>query len=496
MIIATAIPKITDEFHSIEDIGWYASAYMLTGASFMLLFGKFCTFYSPKWVLITAISLFEIGSAICGAAPNSIAFIIGRAVAGLGFCGIFTGGTVAIQRILPLHKRPIAMGVMGAIFGISSMAGPLIGGALTTNVSWRWCFYINLPFGGLSMVVLVLFLKATPPAKAGTTFKAQLAQLDPLGTICFLPSITCLLLALQWGGSTYPWSNPRIIVLFVVFAILLALFIIIQILKKEPEHATVPTHVFKQRSITAGFLFSLCVGGSMVLMIYYLSIYFQAIRGVNALHSGLDMLPFLLSLAVFAMIAGFTVSKLGYYVPHLLLGPMLVAVGAGLITNFSAETNKGQWIGYQILCGIGFGVGAQQTNVAAQTVLPKKEIAIGSALMMFAAQISGAIFVPIGNAIFENEFLKRLKGIPGVDGNLVLNTGATEIKNVVSPEVLDAVLAAYDKALAKVFLVGAIMAVVALLPALCMEWKSVKKDQVKKENEKGADMENAPVVKA
>ncbi|KAE8442513.1 hypothetical protein EG329_003294 [Mollisiaceae sp. DMI_Dod_QoI] len=494
LIIATAIPKITDEFHSIADIGWYASAFMLTGSSFMLLFGKICTFYSPKWVLMTAISLFEIGSAICGAAPNSTAFIIGRAVAGLGFSGIFIGGTVTIQRILPLHMRPMAMGLMGAIFGISSVAGPLIGGALTTNVSWRWCFYINLPFGGLAMFVLALFLKATAPVKASTTFKSQVAQLDPLGTICFLPSIICLLLALQWGGSTYPWSNPRIIVLFIVFAILLTLFITIQILKKEPEHATVPTHVFQQRSITAGFLFSFCVGGSMVLMIYFLAIYFQAIRGVDALHSGLNMLPFLLSIAAFAMIAGFAVSKLGYYVPFLILGPVLVAVGAGLITTFSAETSKGKWIGYQILCGIGYGIGAQQTNVAAQTVLKQKDIAIGSALMMFAAQISGAVFVPIGNAVFENEFLKKLNGIPGVNGKLVLNTGATEIRNVVSPNVLDAVLRAYDGALTKVFLVAAIMAAIALLPALCMEWKSVKKDLVKKGNGKGADVESAPVV--
>ncbi len=224
----------------------------------------------------------------------------------------------------------------------------------------------------------------------------------------------------------------------------------------------------------------------MVLMIYYLAIYFQAIRGVDALHSGLDMLPFLLSLAVSAILAGFTVSKIGYYVPHLILGPIIVAVGTGLITTFSAETSKGQWIGYQILCGIGFGIGAQQTNVAAQTVLPKKEIAIGSSLMMFASQISGAIFVPVGNAVFTNAFLKRLNGIPGVDGNLVANTGATEIRTVVSPQVLDAVLEAYDKALTKVFLVAAIMAAVAVLPALCMEWKSVKKDQAKSGNGESA----------
>lgn len=369
MIIATAIPKITDEFHSIQDIGWYASAYMLTGSSFVLLFGKIGNFYSPKWVLLSSITLFEIGSAICGAAPNSTAFIIGRAVAGLGFSGIFTGGIITIQRVLPLHLRPIAMGVMGAVFGISSVAGPLIGGALTTNVSWRWCFYINLPFGGVAMLVLVFFLKATAPSKAGTTFKEQMAQLDPPGTICFLPSIICLLLALQWGSSTYPWSNWRIILLFIIFIILLALFILIQILKKEPEHATVPTHILKQRSIAAGFLFSICVGGSMVLMIYYLPIYFQAIRNVDALHSGLNMLPFLLSISVFALIAGVSVSKLGNYVPFLILGPVLVAIGAGMITTFSSDTEKAKWIGWQILCGVGFGVGAQQTNVAAQTVL-------------------------------------------------------------------------------------------------------------------------------
>lgn len=489
MIIATAIPKISDEFHSIEDIGWYASAYMLTGSSFMLLFGKLYTFYSPKWVLIVAISLFEIGSTVCGAAPNSTSFIIGRAIAGWGFSGIFTGGVVTIQRVLPLHKRPMVMGLLGAIFGISSIAGPLIGGALTTNVSWRWCFYINLPIGGVAMVVLAIFLKATAPAKAGTTWKAQVSQLDPLGTLFFLPGIICLLLALQWGGSTYAWSNARIIVLFILFAILFTLFVVIQILKKSPEEATVPVHVFKQRSIAAGFIYMLFVGASMALMVYFLSIYFQAIRGVNALHSGLDILPFLLSVTVASILAGITVSKVGYYVPHMILGAMFMAVGAGLIMTFEVDTSKGKWIGYQIFFGVGFGLGNQQAGIAAQTVLEKKDIAIGSALMMFAAQISGAIFVPVGQTVFENHLLKGLNGIEGVDGNAVLNTGATEIRQLVPQESLGAVLGAYNNALMKVFLVAVIMAAIGLLPALGMEWKSVKKDKLKKAEGK-EDVEN------
>ena len=123
-------------------MGWYASAYMLTNSSLMLLFGKIYTYYSPKWVLLTAIALFEIGSAICGAAPNSTALIVGRAIAGWGSSGIFTGALVSTQYILPLRKRPIVMGMMGAVFGISSVAGPLMGGALTDKVSWRWCFYM------------------------------------------------------------------------------------------------------------------------------------------------------------------------------------------------------------------------------------------------------------------------------------------------------------------------------------------------------------------
>jgi MFS family permease len=238
----------------------------------MLLFGKIYTLYSPKYVLLTAINMFEIGSTICGAAPNSTAFIIGRAVAGWGSSGIFTGAVVTTQHVQPLQKRPMAMGLMGAMFGISSVAGPLIGGALTERVSWRWCFYINLHIGAVATVVLVLVLKVPSPVKVGMSIREQFIQLDPLGTLCFLPGLSCLLLALQWGGSRHAWNDMRIIVPLVLASLLILAFIIIQVWK--PNTATVPPRIFKQRSIAAGFAYLLCSRAAMFVMIYYLPQWF------------------------------------------------------------------------------------------------------------------------------------------------------------------------------------------------------------------------------
>ena len=138
IIITTAIPRITDDFHSLGDVGWYGSAFLLTGCSFQLFLGRIYTFYSPKWVFLAVIAIFEIGSAICGAAPNSIAFIVGRAIAGMGSAGVFSGTMIIVARILPLHKRPLHVSILGAIFAITSVAGPLMGGAFAENVSWRY----------------------------------------------------------------------------------------------------------------------------------------------------------------------------------------------------------------------------------------------------------------------------------------------------------------------------------------------------------------------
>jgi hypothetical protein len=192
-------------------------------------------------------------------------------------------------------------------------------------------------------------------------------------------------------------------------------------------------------------------------------------------------------------VAGITVSKFGYYVPHMIAAPIFTSIGAGLITTLIPSTPKAKWVGYQVLFGFGTGLGMQQASVAAQTVLAKKDVAIGSALMMFGVQLSGAVFVPVGQNVFANHLVRGLNGIVGVDGHIILNTGATELRDIVAPEELESVLSAYNKALTEVFTVALALACMAIIPALVMEWRSVKKNEKKKDKESGPDAENSAV---
>ncbi|KAL1881855.1 hypothetical protein Daus18300_000908 [Diaporthe australafricana] len=490
LIISTAIPQITDDFRSVTDIGWYGSAYLLTNCSFQLSFGKLYSFYSVKGVFLVSIGLFEIGSAICGAAPNSVSFIIGRAIAGLGSAGIFSGGITVIVYAVPLHKRPLFQGLFGAVFGLASVIGPLLGGAFTSKVSWRWCFYINLPIGGAAMVFIFFILQVPDRETTRLPRREKLAQLDPIGLTLLLPGVICLLLALQWGGLEYPWRNGRIIALLTLAGCLLSGFIAVQIFK--PKTATIPPRIFCQRSILAGFCATFCIGSSMMIMVYYLPIYFQAIKGVNAVDSGIRLLPMVLPMVVSSIASGVLISKIGYYTPFMLAGVVLLSIGAGLLTTLQIDTSQGKWVGYQVLYGFGMGQTFQAPNLAAQTVLPTVDVPIGTSLMFFAQLLGGSIFISVGQNVLNNELLKNLSGVPGFDASSILQAGATTLTQLAEP-LRTTVLLAYNEALRKVFQVGLIMTCLTILGAASLEWRSVKskkpgnkKDQGEISAEEGA----------
>ncbi len=489
LILGVAIPRITDDFHSLGDVGWYGSAYLLTSCAFTLLMGKIYTFVNPKWVYLGSLVVFEIGSVVCGAAPNSTALIIGRAIAGLGNAGLFQGAVIIIVYIIPLHKRPQYMGVLGTVFGVASAVGPLLGGALTDGPGWRWCFYINLPCGAVVFVLLAVFLHIPPEMlkRESTTWREKVARMDPVGTFFFLPCIICLLLALQWGGVTYSWANARVIVLLVLAGVLFVIFVVVQWWKGD--NATVPGRIYVNRSIIAGSWFSFCNGGAMQTLFYFLPIWFQAIKHASAVKSGIMSLPFVLGLVIMGISAGILTKKIGYYTPWMILSSILTPIGSGLITTFTPHTGHSAWIGYQALFGLGVGLGMQQPSVAAQTVLSRKDVSIGASLMMFSQTLGGAIFISVGNNIFDTRFAQNLGKIPGIDVGSVATTGATDLKSTVAASLLPQVLVAYNDALRATFYLATALTCCTIFGSMAMEWKSVKKGQQKQDSNATNDEE-------
>ncbi|KAH7138527.1 putative aflatoxin efflux pump [Dendryphion nanum] len=486
-IIAVAIPEISNQFHSIEDIGWYGSSYMLTAACFNPFFGRIYQIYSTKWTFIASITIFEVGSVLCGAAPNSPTFIIGRAIAGLGAAGVFSGGMMIIIPLIPLRKRPTYTAIFGMAFGVSSVVGPLVGGALTDNVTWRWCFYINLPIGGVTMIAILMFLNIPSPKRERVTILGQIKRLDPIGLLVFVPCIVCLILALSWGGTTYAWSEPKIIGLLVTFAVLLVVFIIFEAM--TPETAMMPARVVLNRSVAGSMLFTFLSYGGVMAIVYYLATWFQVVKNDSATAAGVKTIPLVLAMVVFSIISAKITERIGYYIPAMLLSPILSAAGAGMLSTMTRFSDHNAWIGYQVLFGFGLGCGAQQASLAPQKVLSRSDVPIGMALMFFMQQLGGSVFLAVGQNIFSTDLIEHLAGVANLDARAVVNTGATEIRKLVPPVELDLVVDAFNHAITRVFLVAAVVSAVMIVGPAMMEWKSIKDDSKDEGASKTDDVE-------
>lgn len=334
--------------------------------------------------------------------------------------------------------------------------------------------YINLPIGAVAFAVIVLFFHSPPrQAEARVSWKERAEQFDIYGTIVFLPAIICLLLVLQWGGSTYAWSSGRIIALLIVFGVLIIAFITIQF--RKGDYATVPIRIIKQRSIAGSAWFAFCLGATFFILIYWIPVWFQAIKGTSATKSGIDSLPMVIALVICSIISGVGITKLGYFTPFFYASTVVMAVGAGLLTTWTTSTGHAKWIGYQVIFGFGVGFGMQQSLICAQTILPIHDVPVGTAMMIFFQTMGGAIFLSVAQNIFTNKLLKGvIATVPGLAPSIVLHSGATDLRKNIPPHFLAAVQKAYNHALTQTWYVSVAMACLSVFGVVWIEWKSVK----------------------
>ncbi|KAI0387779.1 major facilitator superfamily transporter [Hypomontagnella monticulosa] len=440
-IVSTAIPAITDEFQSLQDIGWYGSAFFIATAATQALWGKLYTIFPLKWTYLTTIALFEIGSVICGAAPSSAALIVGRAICGLGAAGLFAGSYTIIAVLLPPEKRPKYSGLLGGAYGIASVVGPLIGGAFTSRVTWRWCFYINLPVGGVSVAVILLFF-TSHPAPSRPNWRQLVLDLDILGVVLVIGAVTCYILAMQWGGVSKAWSSADVLGTLIGCGVMILVFVVFE--WYQGETAMLNHRVLRRRTIWAACLYAFLINSAFTISFYYLPIYFQSVQGVSAAESGIRTLPYILAVTLGVLGVGSAISALGYTAPFMMVGAALNTVGSGLIYTFDIGSPKGTWIGYQIVGGIGIGLSFQVPIMLTQATTKESDIPQATATVLFIQTMGGAFSVSAAQAAFQNTLLKQLPiTAPGVDPFAILNAGATDLARVVSAELLPGVLEAY-----------------------------------------------------
>ncbi|KAK3897329.1 major facilitator superfamily domain-containing protein [Staphylotrichum tortipilum] len=476
-IVGTLTPAITSHFHSLDDAGWFGSAYMLPIAVLQPLMGKLFATRDKKWCFIGFLALFAAGSLLCGVATSSTMLIIGRAVAGSAVAGLQNGSLSIVASAAPLDQRAALNSVVIGTSQLGLVAGPLVGGALTSYTTWRWAFYINLP--AAAAILPVLLWVRIPETKRPVTEKnpriwAVVDDVDIGGFALLSGFAVQLLLALQWGGSSYSWGSPRIIGLLCGSFVTLAVFALW--VRFRNDKAILPLPLLGQTvvwtsTITFGFLTA-----SMFTIVYYLPIYLQAVKGFTAILSGVNTLPNIIAQIITLSILSYLVKRLGYLIPWSVASGILTSISSGLLTTLNVDTSPGNWIGYEILFGTGYAMGLQMPILAVQQSIAPELIPVSISLLIFSQMLLSSICVAVGDTILNNSLRSLLRrDVPSVDPETVIHAGAANIRGVIhDPVVLQQVLAAFAESVDRIFYISTVLAAATLLFVWGLGWKDIR----------------------
>ncbi|KAI1143044.1 putative MFS transporter [Hypoxylon sp. FL0543] len=478
-VISTAIPSITTDFRDTSQISWYPAAYSLAVCAMTPLAGKIAAVFPLRWVYQCHFFIFLVGSLICGCASTSSMFIAGRAIAGVGASGVASGGLTIVITISDTKKKPLNMGIASACFILGLILAPVVGGALTERATWRWCFWINLPAGTVTLLAMFFFFHP-PPVQQIESVTQRLRSLDLVGCIMFIPGIFMVLLALQWGGAKESWNSATIIGLFVGSGVLLLIFTAWEI--RKGDDAMIPGRVVGRRTVALSTLFAFCYMGCLSVATYYLPEWFQAVQGVSPLESGIRILPSVISQVLGTMISGTLALRIKYYNPWLLLGSSLMCIAAGLYSRLTAfNTPTSQWIGFQIIQGFGVGFCMQMPSLIIQLALKDSPnlVPIGIALTLFVQYLGVTVIQVIGGTIFNTFLNQQLTqaGLSPSQRQLLLQGGTRNVRNVTMqhfPELFVPVLESYNYAITRIFFVSIIAAGTAFFLAFGIEWNRIE----------------------
>ncbi|KAJ3130424.1 hypothetical protein HK100_008048 [Physocladia obscura] len=416
-IVSTALKAIVADLGHQELVPWIGSAYLLTAAPFGTMYGKFADLFGRKWVFVFALVVFEVGSLLCGIAPNMSVLIFGRAVAGVGGGGIFSLVLIIISDIVSIQDRVSAnapkigkfQGMIGACFGLASVIGPLVGGAFSDKVSWRWCFYVNLPLGAITVATVIIFLRFPVPEGA---LVDKFKRIDFLGTATLFAAIICLVTPLQLGGSVWNWDSAQVIVMFILAPIFFALFAYTQM--KISAEPIVPASLFCNSSVPALLGISFCVGAAFFAAVYYISLFFQVVSSDTATQAGIQTIPLVFGVVSLSVTSGIYISKTGNYKRLLIIGPIFMIIGASLTATLDSDSFQVQKIFYLFIFGIGAGSMIQTRVLGAQASVPPKLIAIVTAVSQTGQTLGGAFAVSISGTIFNNIVSSDISNYPAL----------------------------------------------------------------------------------